>query len=1229
MWRPGQSAYFPDPGGVHAPPPAAATASHYDDSSHSPSSFPSSNFPAIRSVLWERPLPSCPNVAVPWRSYIPALSFTEAAITALATSAMVARPSARPTLGLVPTTTVRLVADTVAPTGTGSDEPYTFALRPAALARGGFGAVAFDARVVGPSSSPSPSSVGGGGEEEADAAASPASFNPATNVATQLSLSVECAGVRTAEDYRAGTSVSSLHLALRIASPAALLRFRYLAPAPRFADTPLAIALCMTGLRNSASPIPGVQCGPLTLDAFRCAVPLLPSDPACRTTPVVGMWVRAAAIPDADRREEPFSRAMAAPAWARTAIRHPAIRAALTWFDECADLGERVHPPGSPRTALLCLLPPLLGDDGRNGFSMGDTSAFASASASASSAGACGGLSPVFFEADVEWPRSSSSSTGAAGDAGVLAGGALAGDGWAVMTVLLRAQLHSPSLGLFELVSASSDVGRAVAVDGGSVRWSLRPPTTLPGSLTALVSAAESKTVYLNGGVGGGPSALAAVAFGAPASTTIRLGNAAGGSSLRDFSSSRLPVPASSAASSSAASNQLRRTWQTGGEDAAKVVEEEEEEGGEEEDDDLLDADGDRTPEEDAGRRGPQQAASASTSASLRSPSRIPLPTFKVPSPRAHRSEGQSQREGGPVPAGAGGSAVAAESAGSGRDDAPLAEGAADANDDATSSASSSSGARSAGLQSPAAAPGPADLSAFKLSPEDHGKLRGISRDLSRLSTMLSGHLHSGPEAEGGSHPAPAPLFSESLRQRERNAVAAAEAQKAAAKAQLEHISATIQGMMESLTRSSSRRGSVTEPAVAHPPAPAPVPVPRSAAAPSLGVAFAPYSTAPLPSSSSAAASIAARASSPLPPRAPSPAPVARVSPPLVRIHPAYRIPIATAPTSPPARAAVSAPSSFALPSTSGAASASHVDGTRSSTSWTPTREDVISSAAAAAQRRLLASSSSAGGKLSPPGAAAGSRSPPAYVTRGGLAGGVGPAAPLMRAPSPVPIPRLPLGSSFGSAASASSRRDEPSSSRWLAGVEPIPRGTADKDFFALVRPRVEALLRASSPAPASPPHPSASASSSPASARPPSARTASPSPPRSVTFSPTYRSATTGLGAGAGAARVSSASRARAPSSPGGVPPELIESMRRVLADHKGEVAASAGGSPASYLRSAPPSPPTLAPPAAAGGLSSPWARREAELSLEAALLSAGNFMRVPAASSHRTNPLLAGFNV
>lgn len=599
----------------------------------------SNNFPSIRNVLWTRPMEHAEVVVLGWRSYVPALKFTSESIRRLACAVDVAR-SSRPTMGFI-SQNIELAADSRPPTS--AEDPYSFELQPSAAST--VGAVRFTAVGAGSASTAELGGVYG-------YAANPSAKDP-------LSAALRFTSLQTADDYRVGSKVGSLHIEMRLVSPTITLRFRYLVLPPRLApDSAVASALLTSGLQSLLSPISGLQCGPMTMDAQRRVIPLIPNDPLCRTTPLVGMWIRAPVVPEHELEEDPHSRAAAIPAWARTALRHPGVRAAVAYYDSSPDLGERAHMPDAPKSCLVCLLPPIL-DRRRLGSPNYN-------------------LDPCFFECEISWPRTPSSSAAASSQphtSSTLSNSTAASqrqphelpDGWSILNVLLRVRMRPLSPGLHEIVAASSDVGHVMVHDDGGVQWSL------PRSTSTAVAGRQST-----------------VDAAVPAPATFP--------STRDFSTSRLPVmPAS-------------RTSDGGGLDASVVTP--------------------RATEQDTPRL---SAPAASNSQALHqppaSPSRIPSPKFKVSSPRKEKRVASRTSAATVESDGAG-------LAGSAYFPAPQSNDSAQPADAGAAAAGGDRPAANGAEVTPSA-----DLSSYRLHETDHATLRSVAEDVGKLSSMLQSYM--------------------------------------------------------------------------------------------------------------------------------------------------------------------------------------------------------------------------------------------------------------------------------------------------------------------------------------------------------------------------------------------------------------------------------------------------------------------------------------------------------
>jgi hypothetical protein len=484
-----------------------------------PGAFSAPVFPALRAVLWARPSESTPATVLAWKStYLPGLRFCPGALSQLCDVGAGYGEGALP----ASSASVPLAGDFVF---TGSLDPWHLELRPPSSARGASVAVCA-APLLGWRG-------GGGAGAPAPAPAPPCA--PASPCAP-LQLSLSYALVRSAADFRGGGGGGAQHtLTVRaeIRVPTLTARVRELGPAatPSLADTPLTAALLSTGLTGAPSPVPGLQCGPLTLDAARHAVPLLFRDPLSRSAPVVGVWLRApagagAAAPPAGG---------GAPGWAWAALRHPAFRATAAWLATEPALGERVGPREAPRAFLVAVLPPLGGGGG--GAPPGSRrTAFFEACTEWCGASAGGGEGAPESHA---WGTISTSLTvavarrsGGGGGGGWAAVGVAVGEGCPGAAALLA---HAPEAGAapdappaveWSLLPSFSRGLREefVALRGAAAAGgdrALQPPTALAESITAggdaAASAAAAASVGARARYAPPPGAHArAAAFSAP-----------------------------------------------------------------------------------------------------------------------------------------------------------------------------------------------------------------------------------------------------------------------------------------------------------------------------------------------------------------------------------------------------------------------------------------------------------------------------------------------------------------------------------------------------------------------------------------------------------------------------------------------------------------------------------------------------------------------------------------
>jgi hypothetical protein len=215
----------------------------------------------------------------------------------------------------------------------------------------------------------------------------------------------------------------NLNCLIQISFPAFSVKFTLLFPPPTLFSCPLVDALLQSqGLRGIRSPVHGAQCGPLTLNSLRQVIPLLSSDPAIRTTPVVGMWLRA---PEKMTNEQ---NTLENSSWAEYSLHHPLMRAVITYYFDSRDFGERVYMPDAPNTMLLVILP---SHDTQESLVFQQD--------------------PAFFECTVNWPRDEESYR------------------WTGLDVCLQAyiQLHDNTI-----IDATSDTGIVSVLSDSSLQWS-------------------------------------------------------------------------------------------------------------------------------------------------------------------------------------------------------------------------------------------------------------------------------------------------------------------------------------------------------------------------------------------------------------------------------------------------------------------------------------------------------------------------------------------------------------------------------------------------------------------------------------------------------------------------------------------------------------------------------------------------------------------------------------
>jgi hypothetical protein len=244
----------------------------------------------------------------------------------------------------------------------------------------------------------------------------PKEMNPPQSSSSVLNTSIISSSTLTNGLY-------NLNCLIQISSPAVSLKFTPLFPPPTLSSCPLVDALLQSqGLRGIRSPVYGAQCGPLTLNSLRQVIPLLSSDPAMRTTPVVGMWLRA---PEKMMNEQ---RTLEPRSCTEYSLHHPLMRAVITYYFDTNDFGERVFMSDAPNTMLLVILP---SHDTQESLVFQQD--------------------PEFFECTVNWPRDDKSYR------------------WTGLDVLLQArvQLHD-----YTIIDATSDTGIVSVLSDSSLQWS-------------------------------------------------------------------------------------------------------------------------------------------------------------------------------------------------------------------------------------------------------------------------------------------------------------------------------------------------------------------------------------------------------------------------------------------------------------------------------------------------------------------------------------------------------------------------------------------------------------------------------------------------------------------------------------------------------------------------------------------------------------------------------------
>jgi hypothetical protein len=215
----------------------------------------------------------------------------------------------------------------------------------------------------------------------------------------------------------------NLNCLFHFSTPASSLRFRRIYPAPSFEQTALVDALLQSpGLRGLISPVSDSQCGLLTLNSLRHVVPLLFSDPAIRTTPVIGVWLRA---PDSCVNQSNLDHQ-----WALDSLCSPCINSLISYYFDTKDIAERVFMPDAPTTILVAIL-----------------------SSHEMQKHSTNSNFPEFFECDVNWPFQGDSRE------------------WTGLDVLLQIRLQDNMKANY----ATCDVGFVTLSDDGSLQWTLFP----------------------------------------------------------------------------------------------------------------------------------------------------------------------------------------------------------------------------------------------------------------------------------------------------------------------------------------------------------------------------------------------------------------------------------------------------------------------------------------------------------------------------------------------------------------------------------------------------------------------------------------------------------------------------------------------------------------------------------------------------------------------------------
>lgn len=726
-------------------------------------------FPTVRTVLWDRPGSEATPINLSYRSTIPGIQFTRETLNKLLESSL--RQRLQTTSALVPNKQT-LQIELEPPEG--PEDPHVFIFHPFTHARAS--SLFYIANLLAdndPTVTSSSSTFYNSTVKNLKNNNPPSSLSSTTNTNTILApsiplpeyqnplcMTIDFNGVKTIEDYRTGMNIITLHVILRIFTPCITLRFTHLRlPPPRLADTPVTVALLTTGLRGIASPILGTQCGVLTLDSTRRIVPLLPSDPSCRTVPLVGVWIRAPVTNSYELYEDDnWSRTLSTPAWARTALRHPFLRTVLAWYEECTELGERVRLPEQPYTCLVMLLPPFNDDPSLKEKMVNNI--------------------PIFFECDVQWPRTpilspqtllqkemqkstnislsqSTSRLSSSSSSTVINNHYSSGsndsnstdnipvpDGWSLITSLLRVRLRCITSTEYEPIFASSDIGNiCILPNNEGIRWSLRSTAPyLKKSITQYLAPSiqhsivhnhyQNKDRYgtTNEDVNNEKNTL-------NETTDTALNNAV--TSMLDYSTSKLPLPVYKR-------SVAKETRNTPGA--------------------LSNSIGDPSRSNDDGNN---------PTGKSQSPTRIPLPKGLVASPRSYNKESWTST---------GESVVSGTIEKDSEKKTPTKESTRDDNTDnentKTISTMKTPSLPSESINSPSseslntnssttketgtiATPGPIDnpeaLTEFKLTPETHKQLQNITNDLSSLSTVLHEHLQPTPKPSGT-------LFSDSLR---------------------------------------------------------------------------------------------------------------------------------------------------------------------------------------------------------------------------------------------------------------------------------------------------------------------------------------------------------------------------------------------------------------------------------------------------------------------------------